>query len=127
MAVIQVEKSPDERGRIRALGLLHGASETLRQTLTSMDTMDEMTRSVCQELYDCVEQEAKNLFLPVQSIKAPPPPAAFSKKKVDTLEDHNHATSILDLWTPMRRRRRQKETMKNFEGPSCTEPVLRMI
>lgn len=100
MAVLTVDQSPDERGRIRALSLLHSASDALRRVLGHPDhvynDMDELTRRVCFELYECVEQEARDLFEPLQLIDMPP-------QKHETAKPKKH--NVADLLTPMRRRR----------------------
>jgi tetratricopeptide (TPR) repeat protein len=71
MAILTVDQSPDERGRIRALSLLHGASDTLRSLLRRSNIMDISTKRVCFELYESVEEEARNLFEPIRRIRLP--------------------------------------------------------
>jgi len=70
MAVLTVEHSPDERGRSRALSLLHTASMTLQRALANAD-MDDQTRVVCLDLYAKVEAEALDIFEPLQNIPIP--------------------------------------------------------
>ena len=99
LAVLTVEQSPDECGRVKALSLLHSASKALRRLLDGVDDMDENTREVCLELYECVEQEARNLFEPVRAIRLPkePKPVTIEKKPQITLP----------ALTPMRMKRLQ--------------------
>ena len=66
MALLTAEQSPDERGRSRALSLLHTASLTLQRVLTM--PLDDKTRVICLDLYKQVEGEALDLFEPIERI-----------------------------------------------------------
>eukprot|EP00536_Pseudo-nitzschia_multiseries_P000691 jgi/Psemu1/233922/estExt_Genewise1.C_80180 len=78
MAVLSAEDSPDERGRSRALSLLHTASLTLQRVLSkdrnteshgcSYPVLDDQTRLMCLDLYQKIEGEALDLFEPLQRI-----------------------------------------------------------
>jgi hypothetical protein len=70
IAILTIEQSPDERGRNRALSLLHTASLTLQRTLRNPD-LDDQTRMVCLDLYDKVESEALDLFEPIEHLEIP--------------------------------------------------------
>jgi hypothetical protein len=67
-ATFTVEQSPDERGRIRALSLLHGASDALRHALRYVDEMDEAARLVFLDVYECIDDEARALFDPMRLV-----------------------------------------------------------
>jgi hypothetical protein len=97
MATMTVEQSPDERGRVRALSLLHRASDTLRNLLHHADAMDDSTRLVCFEVYECVEQEAIALFEPLRLVHLP-----VSEKSVPV------TMKLKDSLTSMRRKRWQR-------------------
>ena len=121
MAVLTVEQSPDERGRIRALSLLHGASDAIRRCL-EMD-LDPATRVVCLEVYDCIEHEAKVLFQPMDRVAVPsddstPPSLANLEAGV--------SAKVNEWLSPMRQKRLYQErkrlmSQKNEAAP--TEPV----
>jgi len=84
MAVLTSEVSPDERGRGRALSLLHTASQTLRRVLDRNNDnsnksgrngnwnagtrIDERTFRVCLDLCERIEGEALDLFAPLDRI-----------------------------------------------------------
>ena len=99
-AVLTVEDSPDERGRARALSLLHKASDTLRHLLEHASTMDEQSKRVCFELYDCVEQEARILFQPLQSMDT------------SLMKDKSPTTKVHISLTQMRQRRHQFQSVR---------------
>jgi hypothetical protein len=112
-ATLTVEQSPDERGRMRALSLLHAASNALRHVLRYMDDMDEAARVVFLDLYECIEDEACVLFDPLRSIP--------SDDSSELLEEEPDATS--DDWlSPMRHKRWYKKAKSRFNhvvlGPS---------
>ena len=107
MAVITVERSPDERGRIRALSLLHGASEGLQLAIQEIGDDDEQSRGACLEMYDCVELEARNLFQPwlfvqgsSRTIGSKSSPSATSK------------TARWDAFAPVRHKRWENKASK---------------
>ena len=82
MAVFSVEDQPNERGRMRALSLLHAASETLRnvvsETMQNNPPEAEIQPSddalsyhqTCRELLVRVEQEARDLLEPLEDAVA---------------------------------------------------------
>lgn len=91
MAVFTVEDDPNERGRMRALSLLHAASEALQTVMTSsMPNQAASTsagthmfsdtplsyRQTCRELYLRIEEEAKELLAPLQDAAAAANPRA---------------------------------------------------
>ena len=61
LAVYTVESSPNERGRIRALQLLHEASKALRATALPL-----LPESNSEEMLQCIEDEARELCSPLQ-------------------------------------------------------------
>ena len=83
MAVVSVEDQQNERGRMRALSLLHAASETLRAGIANI-RQDANSRSnihpayggtlsydqICEELLSRVEEEAKDLLEPLADAAA---------------------------------------------------------
>ena len=114
MAVMTVDQSPDERGRIRALSLLQKASESLRRALERIDEMDEITRRVCLELYECVEEEARLLFEPLLLIHLPP--------EEDTTTTAPQIDKF-DVLSPMRRRRWREEHWNKLLGQRDQNPA----
>jgi hypothetical protein len=68
MAAYTVESSPDERGRIRALSLLHASSEALQSALKRLDGVEslEHDRTTCLEMLRVIEDEARQLYEPIQ-------------------------------------------------------------
>jgi hypothetical protein len=104
MAVLTVEQSPDERGRIRALSLLHSASDALRRILGHIKDLDEVTKNVCLELYECIEQEARVLFEPMELIPMPRLPKTNAQAE--------EKDSVGDFLSPMRQKRWYKEEKK---------------
>jgi len=127
MAVLTVEQCPDERGRIRALSLLHSASDALRRILYQSNIMDEATKMVCLELYECIEEEARVLFQPMQLLPNPHQPS-FESEVQET---------IVDVLTPMREKRwyfgRMKQRLtQNYETSHLNTgsdhlPMMRLI
>jgi hypothetical protein len=93
MSVLSVEENPNERGRVRALSLLHAASETLQNVLSdkaealhAQSTMDPNDDDSYQrpfhEIMLRIEQEAKDLLEPFQETAPttiPKEPAASSE------------------------------------------------
>jgi hypothetical protein len=70
MAAYAVESSPDERGRIRALSLLHASSEALQRRLKEADSSsEESTSTHVIEMLECVEDEARELFAPLDAMR----------------------------------------------------------
>jgi len=73
MAVISVESVPcRERGRMRALSLLHAASETLRGFIAAQHTTepgedDLLHIKTCSDLLRRIEEEAKVLLEPIKN------------------------------------------------------------
>jgi len=67
LAVYSVERNPDERGRIRALSLLHASSESLRRALKNPSIGNEENRLRALEILRCVEVEATALFEPLKA------------------------------------------------------------
>eukprot|EP00934_Nitzschia_sp_Nitz4_P001227 Nitzschia sp. Nitz4//scaffold11_size288233//66962//73286//NITZ4_000748-RA/size288233-processed-gene-0.147-mRNA-1//1//CDS//3329533996//1227//frame0 len=119
MAVLTVEHSPDERGRIRALSLLHAASEALRRCLEQTPPLDPETRNVCLDLYECIEDEARVLYEPMQLVDVPGgiPELLLNRSAV--------AKMTHDVWTPMRRRREQPSEAKKAEWKK--KPQILMV
>ena len=66
MAAYAVETNPDERGRIRALSLLHASSEALQRALEENDGPSNTRR---MEMLQCVEEEARELFAPLDTMQ----------------------------------------------------------
>jgi hypothetical protein len=119
MAVFTVEETPDERGRIRALSLLHAASDALRSILDSVDEMDESTKNVCLELYECVEQEARDLFEPLQLIDIP---------QESKLMQNAPKKNFWDTMTPMRRKRGRTQHQNDVNsGEQNPTALLQLI
>ena len=84
MATLAVEDSPNERGRIRALSLLHAASEELQTVLSASGPGDSMMISYKQKCYDIlmrVEQEAKELLEPWEAATSDFPSKETCDKK----------------------------------------------
>ena len=104
MAALTVEQSPDERGRMRALNLLHSASKALRRVLGRTEGMDDVTRRTCLELYECVEEEARLLFEPIPLIDIP---------REEREEDRPSETERWNVLTPMRKTRWQAQHWKD--------------
>ena len=104
MAALTVEQSPDERGRMRALNLLHSASKALRRVLGRTEDMDDVTRRTCLELYECVEEEARLLFEPIPLIDIP---------REEREEDRPSETERWNVLTPMRKTRWQAQHWKD--------------
>ena len=68
MAVLTMEQSgDDERGRYRALSLLHTASSSMKRVLQD-EGLDDDTRTVCLDIYRCIDDEARLLFEPVNEL-----------------------------------------------------------
>lgn len=122
MATITADQSPDERGRVRALSLLHRASDTLRYLLlVHADVLDDSTRLVCFELYECVEQEARTLFEPLRLVHIPEERVPVTMKLKDSL-------------TSMRRKRWQRAQQQSSKNGGTDNnstqflyPVQRLI
>jgi hypothetical protein len=100
MAVFTVEQSRDERGRIRALSLLHGSSEALQRALVQIGDHDQASRSVSIEMYNCVEQEARNLFQPLQLVQQ-----GWNEEEEESHEEDVPKKARWDALTPMRPQR----------------------
>lgn len=66
LAVLFVETNQNERGRIRALSLLHAASEALQRALGYTDR-DSPTSKSCLSMLHMVENEAKEIFAPLEA------------------------------------------------------------
>ncbi len=104
MAVLTVEQSPDERGRNRALSLLHTASLTLQRSLGT--DLDAQTRLVFLDLYQRVEEEAMELFEPLQHIPLPELDDTTDDGMIykgESLTDRKKAS--WEVMTPMREKR----------------------
>ena len=70
LAAYAVESNQDERGRIRALSLLHASSEALERALNENEKIEEALASdYCLEMLQCVEDEARELFAPLDVIE----------------------------------------------------------
>jgi hypothetical protein len=108
MAVMTVEQSPDERGRNRALSLLHTASLTIQRSLVHTDS-DAETRTALLDLYQRVEEEAIELFEPLQGISLHPSPEVLPDDTTMDDDDAAITTRRAASWavrTPMRDKRR---------------------
>ena len=66
LAVYFMEANPNERGRIRALNLLHASSESLRRVLKD-DESGHCRNRCALEMLQCVEDEARELFKPLKA------------------------------------------------------------
>jgi hypothetical protein len=74
MAAYAVESNPDERGRIRALSLLHASSESLQRALKEAPSFGEDSSSASRlEMLECVEDEARDIFAPLDAIQEEEP------------------------------------------------------
>lgn len=100
-AVFSVEQIPDERGRFRALGLLRDASRVLQHALDQAGEIDDSSREILLELYECVEHEASSLFEPLERMQS----ASDLMHEKTTKPQHN----IWDVLTPMRRKRWEEQ------------------
>ena len=95
MAILAVEDSPDERGRMRALSMLHAASEVLHSIVSySRDKTEPPTDQFntasrvkaltysqsCHELLLLIEEEAKELLTAVENAVADAAPRGYNKK-----------------------------------------------
>jgi len=111
IAILTVERSPDERGRIRALSLLHTASLTIQRALTTTDNfLDDQTRMVFLDLYEKIEGEALAIFEPLEKISLMDICQASSinnksQKMVENKSSSQKHCVPCEISTPMRERR----------------------
>ena len=116
MAAYAVESCPDERGRIRALSLLHASSETLQERLKEAEsTSDKSTIVRAIELLECVEDEARALFAPLDAMREE------SRPRIELRIEEGDANGNTDAGTcaireqyPMRNQVHQTSTKANF-------------
>ena len=95
MAILAVEDSPDERGRMRALSMLHAASEALQSIVSysrdktkpptdqfnTASKIKALTYSQsCHALLLLIEEEAKELLTAVENAVADAAPRGCNKK-----------------------------------------------
>eukprot|EP00541_Cyclophora_tenuis_P011605 CAMPEP_0116542046 /NCGR_PEP_ID=MMETSP0397-20121206/806_1 /TAXON_ID=216820 /ORGANISM="Cyclophora tenuis, Strain ECT3854" /LENGTH=403 /DNA_ID=CAMNT_0004066027 /DNA_START=129 /DNA_END=1340 /DNA_ORIENTATION=- len=104
LAVYSVEMNPSERGRIRALSLLHDSADAIRKAI------EEANRSSSQqaELKDMmvrVESEAKELFQPLQAAED-----ESVRQQTKALRGESDGNPMNDF------RRRLEETARRIHG-----------
>ena len=125
MAVLTAEESPDERGRSRALSLLHTASLALQRMISKSkdcskltsgrrdfsSAIDEQTRLASFDLYQIVEGEALDLFEPLERIplakKYKPPESSGNDSASNKASNKPMAAPSWSVLTPMRQKRSQ--------------------
>eukprot|EP00525_Craspedostauros_australis_P005488 CAMPEP_0198123612 /NCGR_PEP_ID=MMETSP1442-20131203/37931_1 /TAXON_ID= /ORGANISM="Craspedostauros australis, Strain CCMP3328" /LENGTH=300 /DNA_ID=CAMNT_0043782839 /DNA_START=12 /DNA_END=914 /DNA_ORIENTATION=- len=141
MAVLSVEDCPDERGRIRALSLLHGASTAVKQAMHQLQSPDGHdgdatgqpsigdNRRKLQLLYKRIQDEARSLYEPLDVLEANFAGVSGSDGSNDgrsaghpgTLYDEAIDPTPLDwrdVLTPMRRKRwEDKQRSHHFISP----------
>jgi hypothetical protein len=112
LAVMTVEKSPDERGRQRALSLLHTSSLALRHVLNSHNMKENSeVRKACLDLYRTIEDEAEALFSPLEQLEIPKDfvPKSLKSKQSLSITTSNvtgrRQKASWEVLTPMREKR----------------------
>ncbi|KAL3912235.1 MAG: hypothetical protein SGARI_001266, partial [Bacillariaceae sp.] len=116
LAVMTVEKSPDERGRQRALSLLHTSSLALQGILNSSDVMENSDiYKECRDWHRIVEDEALELFAPLEEVNIPKnwmPKSSRSKPSLSISTTSNPSgrrkKASWEVLTPMREQRAQQ-------------------
>ncbi len=114
MAAYAVESCPDERGRIRALSLLHASSEALQERLREVESISEKsTSNRAIELLDRVEDEARALFAPLHAMREEKRPRIELIEEGGGNRDTDAETTIREQY-PTRHKVHQTSTKANF-------------
>jgi hypothetical protein len=114
MAAYAVESCPDERGRIRALSLLHASSEALQERLREVESISEKsTSNRAIELLNCVEDEARALFAPLHAMREEKRPRIELIEEAGGNRDTDAETTLREQY-PTRHKVHQTSTKANF-------------